>query len=119
MTRALLVVDHGSRRDDANQVVVEVARRLKAQGLCPIVEPAHMELAEPTIAQAFDACVAQGAAEVIIHPYFLGPGRHTTSDIPALAAAAANRHPHVAYRVTEPLGVHPNILAVIRERTGL
>ena len=53
------------------------------------VQPAHMELAEPSIATAFDACVAAGATTVVVAPYFLGPGRHWDSDIPALAAAAA------------------------------
>ena len=36
-----------------------------------------MELAEPSIEQAFDKCVAQGATFVVVHPYFLAPGRHS------------------------------------------
>lgn len=34
------------------------------------------ELADPSIANAFDRCVEQGATRVIISPYFLFPGRH-------------------------------------------
>ena len=41
-----------------------------------IVEPAHMELAEPSIGTAFDRCIERGARLVVIHPYFLLPGRH-------------------------------------------
>ena len=48
-----------------------------------------MELAEPSLASAFDRCVAAGASIVAIAPYFLGPGSHWDRDIPALAAAAA------------------------------
>ena len=37
----------------------------------PIVEPAHMELAEPSIATAFARCVERGATTVVVFPYFL------------------------------------------------
>ncbi len=81
-----------------------------------IVHTAHMELEEPTVRQGFDACVADGAEEVIVHPYFLGPGRHVMKDIPDLVKEAAGRHPGVTFRITEPLGVHPKIAEVICER---
>lgn len=42
----------------------------------PLVEVAHMELAEPTIEQAVARCVAAGASRVIVAPYFLSRGRH-------------------------------------------
>lgn len=64
-----------------------------------------MELAQPTIEEAFDRCVAAGAQKVVLHPFFLSPGRHVTSDIPALMKAAAKRHPEVAWVVSEPLGL--------------
>ena len=71
----------------------------------PIVEAAHMELAEPSIAHAFDQCVGQGANRVIICPYFLFPGRHRDTDIPALASKAAEKHAGIPYIVTAPIGI--------------
>ena len=44
----------------------------------------HLEIVEPDIPAGIAACVAAGATEVVVHPYFLGPGRHTTSDIPEI-----------------------------------
>ena len=81
-----------------------------------IVEPAHMELAEPSIATAFDRCVAQGATSVVISPYFLLPGRHWNQDIPELAAEAATKHPGVRYLVSAPLGLHPLMAQVVGSR---
>ncbi len=75
-----------------------------------------MELAEPSIATAFDACVAQGATTVVVAPWFLGPGRHWDRDIPELTAAAAARHPGVRHLVTAPLGPHPLLFAIVEER---
>ena len=108
MTTALLLVDHGSRRASANEnlsLVAPIAREQLGEGA--IVEVAHMELAEPTIAQAFDACVAAGATEVVVFPWFLAAGRHAREDIPQLVAEAAKKHPGVGYRVAEPFGPHP------------
>ena len=63
--------------------------------------------APPTIGDAFDACVSDGARTVVVSPYFLSPGRHWQEDLPARAAAAAARHPGVRYLVAAPLGLHP------------
>ena len=70
-----------------------------------LAKAAHMELAQPSIEQAFDRCVAAGAQKIVLHPFFLSPGRHVTSDIPELIAAAAKKHPEVAWVVSEPLGL--------------
>ena len=114
--QALLLIDHGSIRDDANELLLEVARMVKEMSDFEIVCYAHMELAEPTIQQGFDDCIAAGADEVIVHPYFLGPGRHSVSDIPRMVAQAAARHAGVSYRITEPLGLDPKIGHLILER---
>ena len=45
-----------------------------------------MEIAEPSIASAYATCVRRGANHIIVCPYFLGPGKHWTSDIPNLTA---------------------------------
>ena len=71
------------------------------------VEAAHMELAEPSVGTAVDACVATGATTVVIAPYFLWPGNHWDRDIPALAAEACDPHPGVRHLVAAPLGPHP------------
>lgn len=81
-----------------------------------IVEPAHMELAEPSIGTAFDRCVERGATKVLICPYFLLPGKHWDQDIPELAAEAAGRHPGVPFVVTAPIGLHPMMKQVIENR---
>ncbi len=77
-----------------------------------------MELADPTISEAFEACVAQGADEIIVHPYFLSPGRHSKQDIPNMVKEVARNHPEVSFRVTEPLGLHDKIIEVVLERAN-
>jgi sirohydrochlorin ferrochelatase len=119
MSRALLIVDHGSRRREANEQFEELARMLRNRLPNDVVLTAHLELVPPTIGEGIDACVAGGADTIIVHPYFLGPGRHTTRDIPDQVAEAMKRHPNIRVRVSEPLGLHPKLVDVILDRVGL
>jgi sirohydrochlorin ferrochelatase len=112
----VIVVDHGSRRDESNELLLDVVRSFVEATQMPIVEPAHMELAEPSIATAFTRCVERGADTVVVFPYFLLPGRHWNDDIPRLAAAAAKDHPGVQYLVTAPFGLHPLMAEVMQQR---
>lgn len=114
--RALVLVDHGSRRAEANAQLERVSALVQERLPDWIVRAAHMELAAPSVDEAVDACVASGATEIIVHPYFLAPGNHSAVDIPALARRAHDRHPGVALHVTEPLGVDERIAEVVVER---
>jgi sirohydrochlorin ferrochelatase len=112
----VILVDHGSRREESNQLLLAVVEHFaEATGL-PLVEPAHMELAEPSIATAFARCVERGARMVVVFPYFLLPGRHWHEDIPRLTDEAARRHPGIQFLVTAPFGHHPLMFDVIGQR---
>jgi sirohydrochlorin ferrochelatase len=112
----IVVVDHGSRRGESNALLDEVVAMFQHGAGVPIVEAAHMELAEPSIATAFARCVERGATMIVVFPYFLSPGRHWSQDIPALAAQAAALHRGVRYQVTSPLGLHTLLGRVMEER---
>jgi sirohydrochlorin ferrochelatase len=119
MPTALLIVDHCSRREEANLMLYGVADILRQKRPEVIVHIAHMELAEPTIRQGVEACVREGATEIVVHPYMLSPGRHATEDIPRLATEAGAAYPDVRIRVTDPLGLHEKLCEVILQRAGL
>lgn len=116
MIRAILLVDHGSGIEAANELLGRIAEHLRERTSSCVVEIAHMELASPSVAEGIAACVAAGAEEIVVHPYFLGPGRHTTETIPALVAAAARDHAGVDIRISPPLGIHPKLADVILDR---
>ena len=111
--RAILLVDHGSRRSEANRELESLARELRTRRPEAIVEVAHLEIAQPSIERGLEACVEAGAVEIAVHPFFLSPGRHTTEDIPRLVEEAARRHPDVDVRITPHLGASANIVDLI------
>lgn len=112
----IIVVDHGSRRTESNDMLLQVVETYRHQTRWQIVEPAHMELAEPCIDTAFGKCVQRGARRVVVMPYFLLPGKHWHEDIPALTAAAAAKHPSVTFLVTAPLGLSSKMHQIIDSR---
>ncbi len=118
--KALILVDHGSKVKEANDLLKDITALLKQKDDTgfDLITYCHMELAEPSIFQAFEFAVNSGATDIVVHPYFLAPGRHSKTDIPNMVKEAASNYPNITYKVTEPLGIHEKILEVILERSN-
>lgn len=116
---AILLIDHGSRRAEAHRQLLDIAERLRdriAKGTpasTPIVEIAHMEIAEPSIAEAFSRCVSRGAKHIIAIPCLLSRGRHVQEDIPSLLEIAATENPGTSYALTGPLSEHAGFIDLL------
>lgn len=113
---AVLLIAHGSRRAEANQELVELARRLLADGTYAIVEPSFLELAEPDIVTGGTTCVEKGASMVLMVPYFLSAGVHIRRDLTEARDELAAKHPHISFRLGQPLGPHTLLDNLVRER---
>ncbi|MCP4004349.1 MAG: hypothetical protein GY725_09150 [bacterium] len=116
--RALLIVDHGSRRPEAHEHLEGIAALVRELEPGIRVYAAHMELAEPSIHSAVDRAVADGVTEIWVHPLFLVPGLHLSEDIPRLVESAATRHAGIEVHVTEPIGQLPDIARLILQTVG-
>ena len=114
--RALLIVDHGSRQPEANATVSEIAQWTREMRPDLIVEYAHMEMAEPDLAQGVGRCVEAGADEIVVHPYLLADGRHCQETIPEQIEALSKQHPDVRFKITAPLGPHPKLAEIVLQR---
>ncbi len=118
--KGILIVDHGSRKDEANEMLPQMAELIqRLAGEDVVVRHAHMELCDPDIAEGFADCVNAGATQVIVFPYMLSPGKHSTSDIPRMVAAVARSFPNVAFSVTPAFGLHEKLAEVVLERAGV
>src|SRR5438093_9655808 len=116
MSTAILLIAHGSRNAEANADLHHLVTELSRRGPYAIVEPAFLELAEPTIEAAGGRCVARGAHRVILLPYFLSAGVHVREDLQEHCRGLAARFPNLAFSVAEPLGPHPLLVDVIAQR---
>jgi sirohydrochlorin cobaltochelatase len=109
----LVVVDHGSRWPGAEAHLDELVTTLKKMRPDDLVAGAHLEFSPPTVPEAIDAVVAQGAGRILVLPYLLLHGRHSRADLPRFAAEAEARHPGVAITVGPPVGVSEVVLQVL------
>jgi sirohydrochlorin ferrochelatase len=115
-TTALLLIAHGSRQEEANRDLYFLTEQLRARGPYGIVEASFLELAEPDIAAGATQCVANGATEVILLPYFLSAGVHVQRDLSEACRRLAAQFPRVRFRLAEPLGRHPFLTEIVLDR---
>ena len=116
MPAAVLLIAHGSRRAEANADLVEIAAQLRQRAEHEIVVPSYLELAEPSIPDGARQCVAAGATEVLMLPYFLSAGAHATTDMRRFRDELAIEYPSVRFVLCSPLGLHPLMLDIVQAR---
>jgi sirohydrochlorin ferrochelatase len=115
MRTGLLLIAHGSRHAEANADLEFVAEQLRQRGQ-GIAVAAFLELAVPNVDDGAAQCVEQGAECVVLAPYFLSAGVHVRRDLTAARERLAARFPRVAFVLAEPLGRHPLLVDVVRQR---
>ncbi len=113
---AVLLIAHGSRHAPANDDLHQLAGQFVERGDYPIVEASFLELADPTIPEGGDRCVARGAMRVLMIPYFLSAGVHLLRDLTAARDALRARHPEVEFRLAPALGPHPLLEDLVAHR---
>lgn len=111
----ILLIGHGSPDAAGNAEFLQFAQMLE-QRLGVATQPCFLELAEPSIGEGFDRCVAAGAQEIVVLPLFLGPGRHQKRDVPGILASAQVRHPGVAVRYGTAIGPHLRLVDALADR---
>ena len=104
--QSLLLVAHGSRKDQSNEEVHQLSAQLaeRAQPHFGFTQCAFLELAEPTLVQGLEQCIQAGATEIVVLPYFLAAGQHVSGDIPVVIANTQQEHPHIKIKLMPHLG---------------
>lgn len=74
---------------------------------------AFLELAPPDLDTVIDVCIERGADRIVVVPYFLHPGNHTTRDIPALVETARRRHDGCDIVITPLFGADPGVVELL------
>ena len=104
--KALLLIAHGSRRQQSNDEVVVLADKLKKNcaGQYSIIHAGFLELAETLIPDGIKKCVDEGASSIVVLPYFLNSGRHVIEDIPEIVNATKSLYPETDIKIAPHLG---------------
>lgn len=115
MEKHIILLGHGSQAVCGNDSLPEMAAMVaKMAGLD--VRYAYLQFGAPNLLDAVKTAVEDGAAEVVIIPYFLHMGNHVIKDIPEEIAALVKKYPGVELRITDHLGAHPKLAEIVLER---
>ena len=116
--RAIIRVDHGSRRAEAEGHLEAVVARVAERRPGWRVHHAHMDVGSPDLPRAIERCVAEGACEIVVHPFFLNTGMHVQETIPQLIETARAAHPQVSITQTDHLGLHDGLVEAVIDRVS-
>jgi sirohydrochlorin ferrochelatase len=104
--KSIVLIAHGSRLQSSNgeakQLVDKLAEKLDKR--YPIIEIAFLELTRPSITEAIESCIQQGANEVCLMPYFLCAGHHVMRDIPNEIKPLQKKYPQIPFHMTAHVG---------------
>jgi sirohydrochlorin cobaltochelatase len=113
---ALLIVGHGTRDEAGAAEFRRFVRRVGARCGADAVAGGFIELSAPPLKDAVEGLVAAGHRDLAAVPLILLAAGHAKGDIPAALARERDRHPGLRTRYGRPLGVHPVLLDLLRER---
>jgi len=113
---AVLLIAHGSRRADANDDLPRLAEVVRQHSPYPLVEISYLELAQPSIPEGAERCVAWGAETVLLLPYFLSAGAHAAGDLDRFRRELSDDYPDVTFRLCQPLGLHRLMVEIVLDR---
>ena len=120
MSKALLIIAHGSRSDTANDefraLVEAVAESAPGAGEEYVaVLPCFLELAQPSLVEAIQQLEHQPVTHVQLYPLFFNKGKHVGKDIPAQVEDARERFPALTIELLDYFGNADGLASLVLE----
>ncbi len=110
--KAILLISHGSHSPKTKKEVALLIEQMKASLKGRMIQFAFLEIEQPSIPDGIDQCVREGAKEILVLLNFLNSGKHVDEDIPRIVKEAAAKHAEVRFKISNPVGQHPNIVGL-------
>lgn len=117
----LIILAHGSRRQESNQEIVTLVEKVKsiASNEYDIIEHAYLEIAEPGLPQCIDQVIKNGAKNITVFPYFLNSGNHVKRDIPDIIEKAISKYPECNFNISAFIGMHEDIPQLVLQQSRI
>lgn len=113
---AVLYIAHGSRSRAGRDEAVSFIKKYMSRNETKIQEYGFLELASPTIEEAFERCISRGASHIKVIPLLLLTAGHAKKDIPQTLLKLKAKHHRVIVQYGRPIGVHEKMIDVLSER---
>ena len=116
MSDALLIAAHGSRDESGVEEFLAFADAWRTLRPDRPQAAGFLEFARPTIGEAIDGLVAQGASRITVVPAMLMAAGHVKNDVPSEVREGRERHPGVSFHMARALDIHPALLELCHVR---
>lgn len=101
---AIVLFAHGARDPDWARPFEGIKARIERELPGVPVVLAFLEFMPPTLDQAVDALVADGAGVIDVVPVFMARAGHVKRDLPLVMEALRGVHPRVSIRLAPAVG---------------
>jgi len=116
MSEGIILLGHGSRREEANEEIRQIAGLVAASNPEVLHETAFLSLCSPDLPAAVTRLVQQGVDKIIVTPVFLVTGNHIARDIPEEIDQLKATHPGIEFVVARHIGPDPSIAEIVKAR---
>ena len=111
--RGIVLFAHGAKDPQWAEPFAAIRERVRAARPEYPIEIAYLEIMSPTLEEAIDAVIAEGASAVIVFPLFMAQGAHLKKDLPRILEEIRAARPHIPISLEPPIGEVPEILGAI------
>lgn len=112
---AIVLFAHGARDPEWAKPFEGIKARIERRVTGVPVALAFLEFMSPTLDQAVDALVADGANVIDVVPVFMARAGHVQRDLPLLVNALGSAHPGVSIRLAPAVGEAEPVMDAIAD----
>jgi len=115
MQEGVILLGHGSRREEANEEIRQMTEMIQKADKDGIYEVAFFSLGHPHLEEAVETLIEKGCEKIIVMPMFLVAGSHINRDIPEKILLLKVAYPNIEFVLAKHFGSHPGIINILRE----
>lgn len=116
MKEGVVLLGHGSRKEEANEEIRELGRMLEEKFDNFSCQVAFLSFGDPELSKAVEKLVGDGVEQITIMPVFLTAGNHIKKDIPAKVLQEKEKYPGINFITADHLGAHHVLTGLIYEK---
>jgi len=116
MKTGIILLGHGSRREEANDEIRQLAGMIQEGDKNGCYKVAFLSFASPGLTDAAEELIEEGVNNIIVVPIFLVTGNHIKRDIPSKLLLLKTSYPKVNFIMAKHFGTHPALIEIVQER---
>ncbi len=116
MKIGIILLSHGSRLPDAQDVLGGLVEQIRSAGDFSHVTGASLQFNRPDLPAAVAETVSAGVDRLIVVPLFLYMGMHMKKDIPEIVEEERKKYPRVRIDLAGNIGADRKLAEILLDR---